>query len=366
MSKIAVKRLTKSDLTLFAWHYREMNSGNQKSINLNANVFIDVLYPDLPNISAQRGKTSFLVDLGIYGPGTATKHSLARKIVKGAAYKNWRLNGEFISNPFDMPERYNCLREGDYAILIFSGEPVPDELKLVLVSGHIAEDQTFHAHISKAMNGESMRGFSAAQIEDLVSVSGVDSAHAARLMDIDGAFEDACQGGMSGVNALQRWSSKRKISKDDLRKARDKADALGSMGEEFVDYFLGHQQASGKIGSYRWASSENAIEAYDFVVEDEIYIDVKATSGSFEQKIHVSINELLHMRDLGRYKIYRVYEMDGKIAKLRVSEELKDFSTTVLGQIDPVVEGVRVDNVSVAPQVLEFGEEITIQMLTSQ
>ncbi|MCF5393021.1 hypothetical protein GIV99_28485, partial [Pseudomonas syringae] len=79
MSKIAIKRLTKSDLTLFTWHFKEMNSGNQKSINLNANVFIDKLYPDLPNISAQKGKTTFLVDLSIYGPGAAPKHSLARK-----------------------------------------------------------------------------------------------------------------------------------------------------------------------------------------------------------------------------------------------------------------------------------------------
>jgi len=362
MSKIAIKRLTKSDLTLFTWHFKEMNSGNQKSINLNANVFIDKLYPDLPNISAQKGKTSFLVDLSIYGPGAAPKHSLARKIVKGAAYKNWRLNGEFIGNPIEMPERYNALREGDYGILIFSGSPIVDELKLILVSAHHAADQELHARIMMAMAGDSMKALSSADLEELVADSDVDKTHAARLMDIEGAFEDASQGGIAGVQILQRWSSRRKISKDDLRKARDKADITGAIGEEFVDYFLNSRCVDGVVNSYRWASSENAVEAYDFVIDEHEYVDVKSTSGAFQQKIHISINELLHMRDLPNYLIYRIYSIDEKKAKLKISEPLAEFASRVLLQLDPVADGVRVDNISVAPEVLEFGEEFNIEM----
>lgn len=364
MSKIAIKRLTKSDLTLFTWHFKEMNSGNQKSINLNANVFIDKLYPDLPQISAQKGKTSFLVDLSIYGPGTAPKHSLARKIVKGAAYKNWRLNGEFVGNPIDSPERYNCLREGDYGILIFDGEPVVDELKLILVSAHHQEDAGFYASIAAIMNGESMKAVTSAELEALVSQSNINATHAARVMDIDGAFEDAALGGITGVQALQKWSSKRKISKDDLRRARDRADSTGAIGEEFVDYYLGCQQSDGEIESYRWASNDNAIEAYDFVIDERVYLDVKATSGSFGQKMHISINELLHMRDLEEYRIYRVYAIDGKIAKLRISESLNIFSKRVLERLDPVLDGVRVDNISVSPEAILFNEEIDIEILS--
>lgn len=364
MSKIAIKRLTKSDLTLFAWHFKEMNSGNQKSINLNANVFIDKLYPDLPNISAQRGKTTFLVDLSIYGPGGASKHSLARKIVKGAAYKNWRLNGEFIGNPLDAPERYNGLREGDYGILIFAGEPIVDELKLILISAQYEEDKGLHARIMNAMSGESMKAFNSAELEVLVDDSDIDDAHAARLMDIDSAFEDAAQGGISGVQALQKWSSKRRVSKDDLRKARDRAEAVGAIGEEFVDYYLGSLVLAGEINNYKWASNENAVEAYDFVINDDLYIDVKSTFGAFSQKIHISINELLHMQDMEEYRIYRIYSVDGKKAKLRVSEPLKTFAGEILGRIDPVKQGVRVDNISVSAELLMFGPEMNIEIFT--
>lgn len=364
MTKIAIKRLTKSDLTLFSWHFKEMNSGNQKAINLNANVFVDQLYPELPDISAQRGKTSFLIDLSVFGPGGAPRHPLARKIVKGAAYKNWRLNGEVIENPFDFPARYNDLREGDFAILIFGGDLVPDELKIIMVCAQIPADLKLHTRIVSEMAGESMRAFSANQLEEIVNHADIEESHAARVMDIAGAFEDAAYGGIAGVEALKKWSSKRLVSKDDLRRARDKVDMTGSMGEEFVDYYLGGLLSSGEINSYRWASNENAIEAFDFVIQEDQYLDVKATVGSFHQKIHISINELLHMKDFADYRIYRIYSIDKKRAKLRISTPLQDFASVVLQKLDPVIEGVRVDNISVSPDILEFGGEIEIEIFS--
>ena len=45
INKLALKRLTASDLTLFEWHFNYRNAGNQKAINLNADVFKDQLYP---------------------------------------------------------------------------------------------------------------------------------------------------------------------------------------------------------------------------------------------------------------------------------------------------------------------------------
>ena len=43
--RIAIKRLTASDCTLFEAVFRSIDAGNQKSINLNADVLIDRLYP---------------------------------------------------------------------------------------------------------------------------------------------------------------------------------------------------------------------------------------------------------------------------------------------------------------------------------
>lgn len=67
-TKFAVKRLTPSDLTIFEWQFTNGNAGNQKSINLNEDVFIDQLFPFLPEASADtNGRIP--VDLYVYGPG---------------------------------------------------------------------------------------------------------------------------------------------------------------------------------------------------------------------------------------------------------------------------------------------------------
>src|SRR3546814_14097949 len=45
--RIAIKILSPSDLTFFDALYKQSNvGGNQKAINLNANVFAKILYPD--------------------------------------------------------------------------------------------------------------------------------------------------------------------------------------------------------------------------------------------------------------------------------------------------------------------------------
>ena len=41
--KLAIKRLTASDLTFFEWHYRRTPAVRQKAINLNAVIFWDGL-----------------------------------------------------------------------------------------------------------------------------------------------------------------------------------------------------------------------------------------------------------------------------------------------------------------------------------
>jgi len=51
---------------------------------------------------------------------------------------------------------------------------------------------------------------------------------------------------------------------------------------------------------------------WDFTVEKDgiaTRVDVKSTSGPFENRIHISTNELLHMLDADLdYRVYRLYE----------------------------------------------------------
>jgi len=71
---IAIKRLTKSDITFFARHYRaQVKAGDstaQKSINLNSDVFIDQLFPRLRSLNGQ-----YRFDMLVYGPGNAPRLS---------------------------------------------------------------------------------------------------------------------------------------------------------------------------------------------------------------------------------------------------------------------------------------------------
>ncbi len=67
MRKFALKRLTASDLTFFVWHFKNRNAGNQKAINLNADVFVGKLFPSLPEVAlAQSGEfRSIFIYMGL-------------------------------------------------------------------------------------------------------------------------------------------------------------------------------------------------------------------------------------------------------------------------------------------------------------
>src|SRR5215213_8433999 len=121
--RFALKRLTLSDLTFFSSHFREHPAVRQKAINLNANVFIDAVYPALTD--TEQGRAGRIpLDLSIYGPGLAGELNVQRKIVKGAGYKNWRLNGELVDDP-ERPDRFNQLSPGDLVIFEFIGDLYP-------------------------------------------------------------------------------------------------------------------------------------------------------------------------------------------------------------------------------------------------
>src|SRR5690349_10097613 len=120
--KLALKRLTASDLTLFKWHFQNHPAGKQKAFNLDANVLVGRLFPQLGE-PALVPHPRYPLGLYLYGPGLAPANNLQRKILK--QQKNWRLNGELIDNPVENPELYNVLAPGDFALFEFSDGAVP-------------------------------------------------------------------------------------------------------------------------------------------------------------------------------------------------------------------------------------------------
>ena len=243
MSKIAVKTLTGSDLTLFEWHFRNRNAGNQKSVNLNASVFIDQLYPHLP--STDPGRAGRIpIDLYLFGPGSAGVWNLQRKIIKGGTYKNWRLNGEYITNPLDSPVRFNALMPGDFVIFDFDGELYPTAARVVFVAQGVPADAALHQGLANFGIG-SMAAMDLSRLRLIVHQAGVPEAHPVYELLLDAAVEDAAQGGAEGTRRLLARQPGRRMTRSELERARQRTDDVGRMGEELIDGYLAVQQAGG-------------------------------------------------------------------------------------------------------------------------
>src|SRR5690242_9918868 len=204
--RIALKRLTASDLTLFEWHYRNRNAGNQKAINLNADVFVGDLFPSLPDIASEH-EGRIPLDLKIYGPGLAPLHNLQRKIIKIASYKNWRLDGEMIGNPENEPARYDVLQADDLAIFEFEGLVVPDSAKMILISQNLKEDQQMHRALAPLVTNHSMVSVTVMQLREIaLGLAGED--HPLYQLSLEAELEDAAENGLQGQIALRRVSNR--------------------------------------------------------------------------------------------------------------------------------------------------------------
>ncbi len=360
--KIAIKRLTASDLTFFKWHFQNRNAGNQKAINLNADVFVHRLYPSI-EAAARATDSKLPLDLWIYGPGEAKPLNLQRKIVKGGAYKNWRLNGEFISNPIDEPNRFNVLEPNDFAVIAFEGEIVPVSATIIFVARNAPSDARLHGELAPLIHG-SMAELDERAIEGLVERAEVAPNHPLAWLSLSAELTEAAVGSAKATARILRRGGGIRLSQAELRRAREAAEETGRIGEQMVNEYLDSLRAAGKISDFEWTSEANAVAPYDFQVKSSDTterIDVKSTSGSFERDIHVSLSELQEMASGdGPYRIYRVYQLNDEGGQMRVSEDMRRRAQEILDSFRALPEGVAVDNLSIDPTRIPFGEPITI------
>ncbi len=368
LRRLAIKRLTASDLTFFEWQFRNRNAGNQKAVNLNADVFIDELYPGLPGTAMGiEGKRT--LDLFIYGPGLRSEYNLQRKIVKGATYKNWRLDGEFVHNPPEDPDRFNVLMEGDLAVIEFFGETQPAAARMVLVGGGLPEDTSLHSILSGVVSaGRSMISLTPSRLAQLVEAAGTQSDHPINeLVSLETALEVATLGDLQEKAKLRSAPPRRRMSPDVLQRARSNADRVGELGEQFVNSYLAVLKAEGQIEGFEWVSRENAVSPYDFrthVGGEQILLDAKATEGTFERKLHISLSELRQMGfGIGRYDLYRVFDMGETTANLRVAEDVGEWAKAVIETFEGLPEGIVAEGIIVSPSKLHFGPTVEIKLL---
>lgn len=364
--KLAVKRLTASDLTFFEWHFKNRPAGKQKAINLNADVFINELYPTLRDYVQTQTGSRIPLDISIYGPGLESEYNLQRKIVRGNAYKNWRLNGEFVTNPDESPERFNILEPGDFVIFDFDGINVPIGAKAILVASKHLADTSLHASLDSFLGQFKMKSFTPLDISKIIDGSEIISEHPINDLVLDDALEDFVQGGNQGLQKLLSRPPGRRISTADLKKAKETAEANGRRGEEFVNAHLYSQKKLGNIRDYYWKSNENPVSVYDFSLTlpngIKVLIDVKSTGKSFNLPFHVSLGELRCMANVERYDIYRIFSMGQDCAKLRIAESVHNFANEILEVFKELPEGISPDSVSVEPSSLIFTGEIDISI----
>ena len=361
ISKLALKRLTASDLTFFEWHFRNRNAGNQKAINLNADVFTKQLYPALDIIVKER-QNKLGIDLWVAGPAAAEPVNLQRKIIKGTAYKNWRLDGEFVHNPEDTPERFNVLRPDDIALLGFEGQLAPDTVTLLLVSNDAPQDQILFGGLDNILGGHRMMALESTTLGELCERLGVPQSHPVWLVISDEDLAEAAIGQAPAVDRLLKRPRSASLSLDELRMARRVAEDIGRLGEELVDFHLSELVAEGQMTNYEWVSEVNAIAPYDFGVERTgswERLEIKTTTGDFSREFYLSLNELREMaHGVEAYYIGRVYQASQEGAKLRYSQPLRAYGQSILGAFSSLPQGVTPNGVTIRPDEAMFGEEL--------
>lgn len=361
MNKMALKRLTHSDLTFFKYYYSAQGDkpSKQKALNLNSNILVDILYPELKNATGDKLK----VTLYIYGPGTEEVHILQRKILKSKGSKNWRLNGELIYSPEDNPDRYDCLRPEDIALMGFDGEPIPKTVYIDFISQRDEGDKGLYEELNNILKSP-MQTVTSSQLHDVIERTELPERHPVRRFALDTELIAAVEGDAEAVLRVYRHTG-RQMSSEELNLSKQRADDIGRQGEDLIFRYLDGLRAQGKIQDFEWISSENAIAPYDFQIIEQDgtkrKLDVKSTTSGFSTKLHISRAELITMAEnTESYDLYRVYDLDDESGKLRIAHDMKTFAAEILNKLQGLPAGVEVDSISCQPERLEFSDSIDL------
>lgn len=368
--QFALKRLTRSDLTFFEYQFRQQNAGNQKSINLNADVFVDIIFPQARSAAGGHAR-QFPLPLTIYGPGLRPEpYRITRKIIAaGDRQKNWRLNGEFVRDPDFDPARYHDLAAGDFALFGFDGQGVPVAVAMVLVAAGGAEDAAVHAALDSFLGKRRMAEMGVDALRAVVDQSPPD--HPIReLLDaeLDVALEEASLGSAEGARRLSKRPSSRRMSGEALAAARARAESIGRDGEIIIDAWLRKKVSEGALKSAVWIAETNAVNAWDFEIEEndgtKVRVEVKSTSGPFERTIHISQAEVeAAAASSTRTDLYRVYAVSDDGAWLQVATNLAPVAGEILKAIGALGDGIVPDGYSIRPiSICAWSEAIRLSI----
>jgi hypothetical protein len=363
--KIAIKRLTASDLTFFKAQFQKRPHQKQKAINLNAKILAGKLFPELDLIPRIKS-TKLPIDLNIFGNDGKTVYNLQRKIVRSSNAKNWRLNGELVHDPSDEDNRFDDLEAGDYSVMEFIGENLPTGINLYLLRQAKAEDADVIELLKTVVpvaGRDSMEAISFSEFKALLESFLTEYSHPLQsILAIDSVLEDVVESGIIESDTFLKKPSNYTLSLEELQARNRAAEDTGRLGEYLVLAYLSSEKEKTGLTNLVWIADQNAIAPYDFSYSQggsDIITDVKATKGPFSTQFHVSINELKAMAmNEERYDIIRCYNVTEKGCMLRIAHDLAPLATEILLAFGNLPLGVRPNGVAIKPATIDFGPEV--------
>ena len=357
LSRVAAKQLTASDLTFFAAQFHKPGQrSKQKAINLNADVFVSRFYPGLRDRF-----TELHFGLTIVGPGAAPPYTVSRKALRTEGAKNWRLDGELINDPTDQEGRFDNLAEGDIAILAFEGSEQPQQVALVLVSA--TADEALHAAASRLatfQGRETMRAIDEGDIRALLEATraAYPTRHPFEPLLTADSVEEAIYGPAEVQETTARTDGRGvAISPESIRRQATSAGETGQLGEEAFERWLANTDHAEP--DFEWVSLTYGRAAFDFEVSrprweaGPLYIDVKATRGSYDSGFHMSAAELRWAARQPGYRIARISSLTASSADVCILTGVHELAASILRGFEAALpRGVKVDSVEVSPAVL--------------
>ncbi|ASP97025.1 hypothetical protein CDO24_06015 [Sinorhizobium meliloti] len=361
----ALKRLRRSDLTFFDAQLKRQSAGNQKAINLNRNVFIDLLFPLAPARSSG-APVRFPCELRIFGPGELdSPTTVMRKVIAaGGTQKNWRLNGETVSadRTASRPDRYDNLKEHDLALFRFEGADVPHAIDLLLVSSQEEQDRELFAGLNDLLGSARMRALTEAELLPMLDVS--PESHPLRELfdpDLDVALSEAAQGSAAAM-AVVRKRGIRRTTHVALAEARANAERIGREGESLIAAYLNGQVMTQALSAVVWEAEANATHPFDFTIvvgKSAAQVEVKSTEGDHSRSMIFSQAEMEFAAGCETLEVWRVSRLTREGGVVRRSKRLPELAREILAGI-PSMNGVCPTGWTISPSALEpWSDEFT-------
>jgi Domain of unknown function (DUF3883) len=122
-----------------------------------------------------------------------------------------------------------------------------------------------------------------------------------------------------------------------------------------IDAWLRKKVADGLLISATWVAEANAINPWDFEIEEldgtKARVEVKSTTGPFERPFHISQAEVeAASSETVRTDIYRVYAVSGDGAWLQMANGVSHFAKGILTVVNGLESGIVPDGYSARPE----------------